>query len=75
MVNITSDRYNDDKMKERSFYRIAWNIHHMWEETGSSDSRLFMEPIVPDQFVVVGQSVNGEGGVARALPLASLAYG
>lgn len=28
----------------------------MWEETGTSDTRLFLEPIIPYSFVLVGRS-------------------
>ncbi|ASF46230.1 hypothetical protein [Methylovulum psychrotolerans] len=59
MVSTKSERYSTEEMMERAFQRLAWNIKHMWEETGHSDTRLFMEPIIPDQFVIVGQSSGG----------------
>ncbi len=59
MVSTVSEKYSNEEMLQRTFYRIAWNVHHMWEETGHSDTRLFMEPIVHDKFVTVGQSISG----------------
>lgn len=58
MVNSRSSRFTDEEMIERAFYRIAWNVKHMWEETGKSDTRLFNEPIIPDKFVIVGGTKN-----------------
>lgn len=45
--------------RTRAFYRVAWNVHHMWEEKGSSDTRLFDEPIISRDYVMAGQSVEG----------------
>ena len=59
MVNSFSLKYSNEDMLERAFYRVAWNVHHMWEGTGDSDPRLFMEPIISDKFVIVGKSKNG----------------
>lgn len=59
MVNATSTKFTHEEMLERAFQRIAWNVKHMWEETGSSDTRLFFEPMIPDFFVIVGQSSSG----------------
>jgi hypothetical protein len=59
MVNSTSPTFTEEELIERAFLRIAWNIHHMWEETGRSDTRLLIEPLIPDVFVIVGQSKTG----------------
>jgi len=59
MANATSEKFSKEQMLERAFHRIAWNVKHMWEETGRSDTRLFIEPIIPDAFVIVGQSRRG----------------
>jgi hypothetical protein len=59
MVSTKSERYSTEEMMERAFQRLAWNVKHMCEETGCSDTRLFIEPIIPDQFVIVGQSRSG----------------
>ena len=59
MVNATAEKFTNEEMLERAFHRIAWNVRHMWEETGHSDTRLFIEPIIPDAFVIVGKSISG----------------
>ena len=59
MVNSVSDRFSKEVLLDRACYRIAWNIRHMWEETGSSDTRLFLEPMIPNNFVLVGRSAGG----------------
>jgi len=59
MVCHKSGKYSNEQMLERAFYRIAWNVHHMWEETGASDTRLFQEPIISDKAVIVGESKKG----------------
>jgi hypothetical protein len=56
MANSASRRFSHEEMLGRAFYRIAWNIRSMWEEKGSSDTRLLIEPMIPDDFVLVGQS-------------------
>ena len=59
MVNSVSEIFSNDALVDRAFYRIAWNIRYMWEETGSSDTRLFLEPIIPHKFVLAGRSDGG----------------
>lgn len=59
MVNSVQKTFSNDELIERAFYRVAWNIRHMWEATGTSDTRLFLEPIIPSSFVLVGQSKGG----------------
>ena len=59
MVNSVSDLFPKGELLDRACYRIAWNIRHMWEETGSSDTRLFLEPMIPNKFVLVGRSAGG----------------
>jgi hypothetical protein len=59
MTNEASEKYSKEEMLNRAFQRISWNVKHMWEETGRSDTRLFMEPLIPDKFVIVGESKSG----------------
>lgn len=68
MVNEVSERYCLDELKRRAFERIAWNIHHMWSETGRSDTRLFLEPLIPEKFVVVGRSIKGTDRKEHVVP-------
>jgi hypothetical protein len=59
MVNEVSQKHSREELLRRAFLRIAYNVHHMWEETGCSDTRLFIEPLIPTKFVVVGQARSG----------------
>lgn len=68
MVNTTSPKFTREELVERAFLRIARNVHHMWEETGSSDTRLFLEPLIPDDFVIVGQSRAGGSHKEHVVP-------
>ena len=68
MVNAVSEKYTASELMDRACYRIAWNIHHMWSETGTSDTRLFMEPIIPESFVTVGKSRKGADRKEHVVP-------
>jgi len=59
MVSDTPTNFTREEMIHRAFLRIARNIHDLWEETGHSDTRLFLEPLIPRSFVIVGQSKAG----------------
>lgn len=68
MVNSTSEKFTRDQLIKRAFLRIARNVYDMWEETGHSDTRLFMEPLIPDDFVIVGQSKAGANHKEHVVP-------
>jgi len=68
MVNTRSSKYEKTELMDRAYYRIAWNIFHMWEESGSSDSRLLQEPLIPEVFVVVGKSRKGTSRKEHVVP-------
>jgi hypothetical protein len=68
MVNETSPKFTREELIQRAFLRIARNVHDMWEETGNSDTRLFMEPLIPDSFVIVGQSKAGGDHKEHVVP-------
>lgn len=68
MVNAVSNNYSTTELMDRACYRIAWNIHHMWYETGASDTRLFMEPLIPESFVTVGKSKSGTDRKEHVVP-------
>ncbi len=74
MVNVASEKFSKEEMLGRAFQRIAWNVKHMWEETGSSDTRLFMEPIIPDSFLIVGQSKSGGTHKEHIVPRVVICY-
>lgn len=68
MVNTTSPKFTREELVQRAFLRIARNVHHMWEETGNSDTRLFIEPLIPNEFVIVGQSKAGGSHKEHVVP-------
>ncbi|MEW9570165.1 hypothetical protein ABQJ54_00190 [Rhodanobacter sp. Si-c] len=53
---------------ERVFHRVAYVMHHMWQEDGCSDTRLLGEPLVPDKYVVVGESIRGSEYREHVIP-------
>ena len=48
--------YSFGERYERACLRAAMNIRGLWEEKGSSDTRLIEGLLLPDDFTVVGQS-------------------
>jgi hypothetical protein len=68
MVNATSSKFTREELIQRAFLRISRNVHDMWEETGNSDTRLFVEPLIPDSFVIIGHSKAGRDHKEHAVP-------
>lgn len=60
--------YSFEELKARAFYRVAFVMHSMWQEKGSSDTRLLQAPLIPDHFVVVGVSVAGDEHREHVVP-------
>ncbi len=48
--------YTRDELWERASLRAAMHIRGLWEEKGSSDTRLLEALFLPDTFTVVGRS-------------------
>lgn len=40
----------------------------MWEEKGSSDTRLLLPPLIPDEYVTVGESIAGREHREHVIP-------
>lgn len=53
--------YSPAERLDRASLRVAMLIRGMWEEKGSSDTRLLEAPLLPDDLTVVGESL-GTGG-------------
>lgn len=49
--------YTFEERYERACLRAAMNIRGLWEEKGSSDTRLIEGLLLPDEFTVVGRSL------------------
>lgn len=56
--------YTAEERLERATHRVAQVIRGMWQEKGSSDSRLLNPPLIPDDLVVAGHSA-AEGATYR----------
>ena len=61
-------KYSDAELKKRAFERVAYVMRDMWEEKGSSDTRLLIPPLIPDEYVIVGASINGKGHKEHVVP-------
>src|SRR5690606_27942308 len=48
--------FSDAELLERACLRVTMFMRGMWEEKGSSDSRLLFDPWIPDRLVTVGRS-------------------
>lgn len=68
MVSPTSLKFTAEEMLLRSCLRIASSMHSMWEETGSSDTRLLIEPLISDKLITVGQSRKGADHREHVVP-------
>ncbi|HTM79462.1 hypothetical protein [Asticcacaulis sp.] len=53
--------YTTEERLERACQRVAMHIRGLWEEKGSSDTRLLDGLFMPDEFTVVGKSHNYDG--------------
>lgn len=68
--------FTSDELRFRSFFRVAWLLHHYWEEQKDMlprearvSSRIFDELIYPDH-INLGESVNGTGHREHLVPCA-----
>jgi hypothetical protein len=66
--------FTDDELIERAFHRAATVMFGMWEETGNSDTRLLLPPLIPDKFVIVGESFNGKEHREHVIPRNVICY-
>ena len=54
--------FSDAERIDRAYLRIAMLIRSLWEETGTSDTRLLDCFLIPDTLTVVGQSLAASPG-------------
>lgn len=57
--NITYMIFTHEEKIRRAFLRVAFVMHGMWEERGTSDTRLLNPPLIPDEYVLIGRSNKG----------------
>jgi hypothetical protein len=62
--------YTKQERYDRACLRVAMHIRGLWEEKGSSDTRLLEGLFLPDEFTVVGHSLNynGKGRREHVIP-------
>ena len=64
-------KFTHAELKHRAMMRVARILYERWEESGTADTRLFEEALVPKEFTHVGTSTKGgehnEHLVPRAL--------
>lgn len=61
-------KFSREELIERAFLRAATVMFGMWEERGSSDTRLLIPPLIPDEFVIIGESINGREHREHIIP-------
>lgn len=57
--------YTREERLERACLRVAMHIRGLWEEKGSSDTRLLEGLLLPDELTIVGRSKALKQGEAR----------
>ena len=60
--------FTHDQLVERAFLRVAHVMHGMWEEKGTSDTRLLESPLIPDEYVLIGESIQGNECREHVIP-------
>jgi hypothetical protein len=63
-------RFTETELLERATLRVAMHIRGLWEERGSSDTRLLEALFIPDSLTTVGRSrtFNGKGRREHVVP-------
>lgn len=65
---MTKKIFTDEEKRHRAFLRTAMVIRGLWEEKGSSDTRLLQAPLILDSLVTVGESLKGKGRREHIVP-------
>ena len=68
------NNFSEDELIQRAFHRVATVMFGMWEEKGSSDTRLLLPPLIPHEFVTVGESVAGTEHREHVIPRNVICY-
>jgi hypothetical protein len=59
--------YTEQQLKERAYLRVATALHSLWEE-GRYDTNLLNGLMIPDNYVLVGESANGNARREHIIP-------
>ena len=60
--------FSEEELIKRAFLRTASVMFGIWEEKGSSDTRLLLPPLIPDSFVIAGESISGKDHKEHVIP-------
>lgn len=68
--------FSEAELLERACLRVAMFMRGLWEEKGSSDTRLLFDPWIPDRLTIVGRSRACTGKIYRehVVPRALIAH-
>jgi len=53
--------FAEEELHRRAALRVAMHIRGLWEEKGSSDTRLLEALLIPDRFTLMGRSLAAPG--------------
>lgn len=62
------EKFTKEELLQRAFRRCALVMYEMWEEKGSSDTRILHSPLIPDEYVYVGDSLDGTDHKEHIVP-------
>lgn len=60
--------FTSEEKKIRAFLRVAYCMQHMWEEDGNSTTNLLNNWLIPDDYVLMGESLNGNECREHVIP-------
>jgi hypothetical protein len=61
-------KFTKAELRKRAFRRAASAAFSMWEEKGTSDTRLLETMMIPDELVTVGESLEGNDYREHVVP-------
>ncbi len=73
-LRATGNTFSARELRARACLRAATAMFSMWQEKGSSDTRLLTPPIIPDELVTVGESIAGRDHREHVVPRNIICY-
>lgn len=74
MVTTPKQSFSLEERKMRAFIRTVEVMKGLWEEKGSSDTRLLKEPLILDSYITAGESLKGRGHREHVVPRVYLCH-
>lgn len=66
---MNNPKFTFEELRARACMRASRVIFGMWEESGCSDTRLLEQPLIPDELVLAGESLEVAKDRAQLTPL------